>query len=58
MPGRPFKMEGVMTQTSKVAQNDAKELMQMDFFFFFLKEKIIIFKMYSKKKKNYKIKKK
>ena len=26
-------MKGVMTQTSKVAQNDAKELMQMDFFF-------------------------
>ena len=33
MPDRPFKREGVMTQTSKVAQNDAKELMQMDFFF-------------------------
>ena len=40
MPDRPFKREGVMTQTSKVAPNDAKELMQMDFFFLLKKNKI------------------
>ena len=51
MLGRPFKREGKMTRTFKAAQNDAYELMQMDFFFVKKKkEKIILLKMYSKKK--------
>ena len=32
MLDRPFQRKGVMTKNSKAAQNDAKELMQMDFF--------------------------